>query len=198
MTSGKLLLFILLTFGLVACAAPTAIGPAQPDLRTYAANQAADKPVNSIAYASLVAPDSTACQVQAMDLLGAWVDAKSPEKDTFPFTSIDGKTCSGTYPADIAPLFSQANLWYAGALSCRSCHGPDVTLSYARLDLSSFAGIIAGSGRASADKAGEDILGGGEWQKSVLYDVLSKGEMPPARPPGTNPKGPLVYAGTTN
>jgi hypothetical protein len=139
--------------------------------------------------------DPVACSVRLVDLVGAWVTAGAPEKDPFAFTDAQGKSCQGTFEADVLPAFIQANHWYPGALSCRTCHGPDVQVSYARLDLSSYQGIMAGSSRADANSKGDDILGGGSWQDSTLFEVLSKGEMPPKQPAGLNPRGPLVKAG---
>jgi hypothetical protein len=141
-------------------------------------------------------PDSNSCLVHALDLIGAWVTANSPEKDPFNFTDINSKPCQGTFEADIQPLFSSPNLWYTGALSCRTCHGPDVQVSYARMDLSSYQGIMAGSGRESNDSKGQDILGGGDWQNSPLFKMLNGGSMPPNKPAGLDSNGPLVRAGS--
>jgi len=135
------------------------------------------------------------CAVYATDLIGAWVSAKAPEKEVFLFTDINGKSCQGTFEWDVLPLFTTANLWYVGALSCRTCHGPDVQVSYARLDLSAYQGILAGSGRSSSEAKGDDILGNSDWEKSELFAVLDKGEMPPNRPADINPRGPIIYAG---
>jgi hypothetical protein len=139
------------------------------------------------------APDS--CQVRSVDLIGAWVGAKTPETDPFPFSDVNGKTCQGTFSEDVLPIFTQANFWYEGAPSCRTCHGQDVATSYARLDMGTYPGILAGSSRASADTQGEDILGGGNWEQSKLYKQLVEGDMPPNRPASVDPKGPLIYAG---
>jgi hypothetical protein len=58
----------------------------------------------------------------------------------------------------------------------------DVSISPAQLDLSSYAGILAGSRRENAEskKKGTDILGGGIWKKSLLYEflVVSKADIP--------------------
>ena len=140
-------------------------------------------------------PSPQSCSVHAVDLLGAWVTAGSPEKDPFAFSDVGGKNCEGTFADDISPLFSHPNLWYPGGLSCTSCHSQDVTTSYARMDLSSYQGILAGSGRASADAKGEDILGGGNWEAAKLHEVLSKGEMPPNQTSAPQLLGPLVSAG---
>lgn len=153
--------------------------------------------VSNISFAGVAPTAADSCSVHAVDLLGAWVSAATPETDPFPFTDTTGKQCQGTFDADILPLFSQANLWYAGAPSCRTCHGPDVQVSYARMDLSSYQGILAGSSRDSVDTTGEDILGGGDWQASGLYDVLIRGEMPPSQPAGVNPQGLTVDAGSS-
>jgi hypothetical protein len=142
-------------------------------------------------------PTANSCSIYALDLIGAWVNAKSPEKDSFSFTDGNGKACQGTFDADVLPLFTTANLWYAGAPSCRTCHGPDVAVSYARLDLSSYQGIMAGMARESEKSKGDDILGGGNWEKSELYNVLNNGLMPPKRPAGVGPKGPLLAAGSS-
>jgi len=152
--------------------------------------------VSNISFAGIAPPAADSCTVHAVDLLGAWVTAGTPETDPFPFIDASGKDCLGAFSEDVLPLFSQANLWYAGAPSCRTCHGPDVQVSYARLDLSSYQGILAGSSRDSVDTTGDDILGGGSWETSVLYDVLTNGEMPPSQPTGFNPLGPIVSAGS--
>jgi hypothetical protein len=142
-------------------------------------------------------PDATSCSIHAVDLIGAWVTAGSPETDPFSFTDINGKSCQGTFDADVLPLFITANLWYAGAPSCRTCHGPDVSISYARMDLSSYQGIMAGMARESTQAKGDDILGGGNWEKAELNNVLSSGQMPPNKPAGLDPKGPLIAAGSS-
>lgn len=150
---------------------------------------------SQISFEGIAPPPEGSCQVHAVDLLGAWVTAGSPEIETFSFSDTAGKQCQGLFEADILPVFSQANLWYANAPSCRTCHGPDVEISYGRLDLSSYQGITAGAGRESADSKGEDILGGGNWESSTLYKVLVGGEMPPSQPAEANPQGLVVHAG---
>jgi hypothetical protein len=149
----------------------------------------------TISFNGMKSSDPKSCQVRSVDLIGAWVTANTPEKDAFPFNDINGKPCQGTFAADVLPLFSQANLWYSGALSCRTCHGPDIPNSYARLDMSTYLGILAGSGRDSADTKGDDILGGGNWEQAELYNQLVNGDMPPNRPSTVHPKGPVIHAG---
>ncbi len=116
---------------------------------------------------------SDQCRVLAVDLIGAWVEAGSPESNSFQFKDLNGQNCESTF-VEVQPLFVEANFWYPGSLSCVSCHSVDLTISPAQLDLSSYEGILAGSGRADSNAKGTDILGGGEWKKSILYDFLSE------------------------
>ncbi len=117
-----------------------------------------------------VPSSSENCTVSAETLLSAWVSAKYPESQPFQFTDENSIACQGTY-TDTLALFDQSNLWYPGALACTSCHNTNLSAaSSGGLDLSSYAGIVKGiqSGGAS----GQDILGGGDWKKSILYQAL--------------------------
>lgn len=117
------------------------------------------------------APASDKCKLAAADLAGAWVAAGSPEVDSFKFTDANGTECESTFE-EVLPLFTQSNLWYSGSLSCASCHSVDLAVSPAQLDLSSYEGILAGSRRADDAPQGTDILGGGNWTSSLLYQFL--------------------------
>jgi len=177
---------------LVSACYPSYTNPVTLNLPTYvpAKNQ-------NVSLAAIQTPAPNSCLVRAVNLIGAWVKAGSPEKDPFNFDSVAGKPCQGTFEADILPLFIQANLWYAGAPSCRTCHNADIDHSYVRMDLSSYQGILAGQARESSNTKGQDILGGGNWEQSTLYSILSSGQMPPEQPPGLDPNGPLVFAGAS-
>jgi hypothetical protein len=122
---------------------------------------------------------SDKCRVAATDLIGAWVSARSPEEDTFQFTDMNGGNCEATF-VEVLPLFNEPNLWHSASLSCVSCHSVDVTISSAQLDLSSYAGIMAGSRREDEKSKGTDILGSGNWKNSLLYELLvtSKADVP--------------------
>jgi hypothetical protein len=136
------------------------------------------------------------CSVRAVDLLGAWVTAKMPEADPFDFVDSQGQACQGTFAGDVLPLFSKSNLWYSGAASCTSCHHQDLTTAFAQLNLSDYVGILAGSRRTAPEAAGNDILAGGDWEKSKLYEVLVITKLMPLNRPADVPeKGPLVSAG---
>jgi hypothetical protein len=137
-------------------------------------------PVPTLIPATLPAVDNGAgniviseqCHVAALDLIGAWVEAGSSETESFQFTDVNGQNCESTFQ-EVKPLFVDANFWYSGSLSCVSCHSVDVTISPAQLDLSTYAGIMSGSRRADVESKGTDILGGGKWKDSVLYNFLS-------------------------
>lgn len=109
------------------------------------------------------------CQVRAVDLIGAWVEAGTPESEAFSFTDMNGVPCQAAFEADIFPLFNESQVWYRGASSCTACHNSALAANRsAGLDLSTYAAILAGSGRESADVAkGSSILG--SWYTSKLY-----------------------------
>jgi hypothetical protein len=178
---------------LVSCASPGARG--------------AWTPVPTLARATLPAPagpgklaaldNPQSCRIRAVDLLGAWAQAGASQTEAFEFTDLDGKTCTATFPNDVQFLFNQSNVWFGGAVACTSCHGPDLQISYAQMDLSSYQGILAGSRRTSADASGNDILKGndGSWEKGRLYQVLVTRFMPLGRPPDSPEKGPVISTG---
>ena len=145
------------------------------------------------------------CKISAVALLGAWVDAGYPETDAFEFTDSKGVACTGSYSADIARLFQTPNLWYDGAAACITCHNKELNPAYKQMDLSSYAGIIAGSMRADANSKGKDILGGGNWANALLKGMLfapdgktqiNRPPMPLGRPATVPAEGPLLSAGT--
>jgi len=144
------------------------------------------------------------CQVAAVDLIGAWVTAGVPETDKFTFADVNGQECEGVFGRDVQPLFTESNIWYPGSLSCSSCHQPNLALALQNMDLSSYAGILAGSMRANGEPKGKDILGGGVWEESLLYQMLyapdgvsqiNRPIMPLGRTADVPDKGPLIFAG---
>jgi mono/diheme cytochrome c family protein len=143
-----------------------------------------------------ISSGSAKCIVSAEPLLSAWVDSNYPENEPFVFMDNKGATCQATF-SDLQILFSEANIWYSGALACVSCHNSDIAIASAQLDLSSYAGIIAGSRRTSPNTTGNDILGGGNWDISMLRDLLFiLKQMPLGRLEGAVPAaGPVVQVG---
>jgi len=112
------------------------------------------------------------CHVAADDLIGAWVNAGYSETASFSFTDAKGTTCTATFKDDVQPLFVTPNLWYNGAQACTTCHYADVTKAFKNMDLSSYAGIVAGANRTNGQAKGNDILGGGKWDQSILHLML--------------------------
>lgn len=172
-------------------------------------------PIPTLMAATLPAPKIGAeaaaaiprCRIAAVTLIGAWVTAGSSETETFTFTDVKGTHCTANFKDDVRQLFVTANLWFAGAPACTTCHYADVKKATLNMDMSSYAGIVAGSRRANGELKGNDILGGGNWKESLLYKMLyapdGKTELDPVRPamplgrPATVPAdGPLISAGT--
>ncbi|NOH04696.1 MAG: hypothetical protein HND47_23355 [Chloroflexi bacterium] len=122
---------------------------------------------------STVSAAADVCYVAAVDLMGAWVNAGASDTEVFQFTDAHGRECEAAFE-DVKPLFVEANLWYSGSLSCISCHSVDLAVSPAQLDLSSYEGILAGSRRAEGAAQGTDILGGGNWESSLLYVFIAE------------------------
>jgi hypothetical protein len=146
---------------------------------------------------SPLAAGTAKCSVNAEIFLRTWIAAGYPESERVEFTDVSGVLCQATFE-DLQILFNETNLWYPGASSCVTCHNANVTVSSAQLDMSSYAGILSGSRRASVDAEGQDILGGGVAEQSLLYQQLFVTElMPLGRIPGAVPEGgPIVLAGT--
>jgi hypothetical protein len=133
-----------------------------------------------------------ACYVSMTDLIGAWVNAGSPETDAFPFTDANGVNCQGTFANDIQHLFFENNLWYTDSIGCTSCHNAELTDRSGGLDLSSYQGIMSGSNRSYEGAKGTDILGGGDWETSRLHDVLLvQGLVPAGHSPDVDPVAPV-------
>jgi hypothetical protein len=136
------------------------------------------------------------CQVGATELIGAWVAAGHSETDTFPFTDLNGQNCEATYE-DIQPLLRENSIWFSGSLGCTSCHNADLTDRSGGLDLSTYEAISLGSRRvAGSTSPGNDIFGGGNWEDSLLHEVLvNQGLTGLGHSPDVEPRNPILYAG---
>jgi hypothetical protein len=160
-------------------------------------------PVPTLSFASvpvLQGADNTGkCRVEAVELMGAWVSAGAPETESFSFPDVDGNSCEGNYNDDVKRLFVEANIWYPGSYSCAACHTSDIgKTSAANLDLSSYDEIMSGSQRVSADVSGNDILGGGNWENSLLYEYTYSRPLVPAGHAEAPASVPIVFAGKPN
>ncbi|MEJ2758827.1 MAG: hypothetical protein P8046_10145 [Anaerolineales bacterium] len=137
-----------------------------------------------------------ACQVTAVNLIGAWVNAGYSDTESFEFTDINGQTCTANFHDDVQQLFLEGNIWFTGAPACTTCH--NASLENAGMDLSSYEAMLAGSRRASADVTGNDIFGGGVFESSLLYKMLYLDKlMPLGRPADSPAEGPIIFAGST-
>jgi len=136
------------------------------------------------------------CQIGATDLIGAWVAAGHTETEPFPFTDLNGQNCEGTY-ADIQPLLRDNSVWFPGSLGCTSCHNADLTDRSGGFDLSTYEAISLGSRRvAESTSPGTDIFGDGNWEDSLLYEVLvNQGLTTLGHSPDVEPRNPILYAG---
>ena len=168
-------------------------------------------PVPTLAAATLPAPDFSVsspaikrCSVAAVNLIGDWVSAGYSETEPFTFTDVNGNSCEANFTDDVQPLFLESNVWYPGSLSCTSCHGPDLAVAFMNMNLSTYEGILAGSGRPNGEPQGNDILGGGDWQQSLMYQMLyapngttaiGRPAMPLGRPAEVPAEGPIIFAG---
>jgi mono/diheme cytochrome c family protein len=146
--------------------------------------------------ASTQAVSTAVCTLSARDLLSSWVSAGFQETEIFSFVDMYGNVCDASF-ANVLPLFTRPNLWYPQAPSCDSCHNADISTAAANLDLSNYQGILAGAKRTSPEAKGEDILGGGVWESSVLNKFLFVYQtMPPDAPAGAlTVNGPITIAG---
>ncbi len=146
-----------------------------------------------------VAEAPAGCRVYPADLIGAWVAAGTPKDEPFTFTDLDGQTCQATFEADVLPLFTEMGIWYEGSVPCTACHNANFvgTQSNAGLSLETYEDILAGSYRSAPDAQGNDILGGGDWENSILYErLVIKKDMPLGRPADSPDKGLEILAGT--
>jgi len=177
-------------------------GIPQPDLTPIPTLLAATLPAPKVGVDA--APTAPKCRIAALDLLGAWVDAGYSETETFSFTDVKGSICSGTYKDDIQKVFVTPNLWYDGAPACTTCHYADVAKATKNMDLSSYSGVLAGSNRLNGAPKGNDLLGGGDWTKALMRQILyapdgiteiGRPSMPLGRPANVPAKGPVISAG---
>ena len=138
------------------------------------------------------------CEISASDLIGAWVAAGASETEAFPFTDINGQPCEGTYTEDIQHLFVENSLWYSGSLGCTSCHNADLTERSGGLDLTTYDAVLLGSRRVTGSSSkGNDILGGGDWETSLLYGVLiNQGLVPAGHSADVPVNNPILFAGS--
>ncbi|MCC6336872.1 MAG: Ig-like domain-containing protein [Myxococcales bacterium] len=133
----------------------------------------------------------------AVELIGAWVAAGAPETQPFA-VSPQG---SATFAADVLPLFTRQNVWFAGAPSCDFCHFQSTPRASSELRLRDYAGLMTGA-RSRTQPPGVSILGESapgqgdfDWDDSILKRRLRDERMPPGMPfdrNGAFTDGPLL------
>ena len=137
--------------------------------------------------------------VRAVDMIGTWVEAGAPEAEPF-------GEYGATFEADILPLFVEDDLWFEGSQACTACHAGGGVTAIPSMDLSSYAGILAGeidsSNGSTISLLGETTPGAGDfdWEASILRASLRNNRMPPEFPfdiSGENRDGPVILAGKT-
>ncbi len=124
------------------------------------------------------------CEIKAVDLIGAWVDAGAPN-GAFDFSAEDKTPCEGMFENDILPLFTQNGAWFENSPSCSSCHFAASENSAHQMDLTSYEGIRTGPDSIESPP-GESILGESapnkgdfNWDSSKLRERLRNNRMPP-------------------
>ncbi len=117
------------------------------------------------------------CEVNAVNLIGAWVDAGA-ENGPFPFTDAHGVACIGTFDGDIQPLFTTEDAWFEGSQACTECHFENSPDSRHEMNLGSYEGILLG-GDVLSNPPGVPVVLPGDWANSKLMERLRNNRMPP-------------------
>ncbi|MBM4425061.1 MAG: hypothetical protein FJ030_17065, partial [Chloroflexi bacterium] len=141
-------------------------------------NVPADHTLYSQAAAQQSADLGGECAINAVNLIGAWVDAGASEADPFSFESLDGTACTGTFESDILPLFTQADVWFPGSQACTECHFDNSADSRHEMNMGTYEGILLGGDVLSAPP-GVAIVVPGDWANSKLRERLRNNRMPP-------------------
>ncbi len=199
---GYILLFATLAVALAACSP----GPAAHAVATATARAEAEAAATAEAETATKSPQESSapvlgkgeCEVAAVDLIGAWVDAGASDTEAFTFTATDGSTCQGTFAEEILPFFTQSGMWFENSPACNSCHNGNTETSLHEMDLNTYEGIMKGADVLSSPP-GAPIIVPGDWHASKLRGRLRNNRMPPGMPfdiTEGNRNGPTVMAGT--
>ncbi len=138
------------------------------------------------------------CDLDALGLIGAWVEAGAPEGDAF-----DYGDASLTFE-NVLPLFTEDGMWFEGSQACTGCHFGNTENSYHEMDLGSYEGIMLG-GDVLSEPPGVPLLGQSEvgatdydWDHSKMRARLRNNRMAPGVEfdiTEENRDGPLVSHG---
>ncbi|MFQ5576547.1 MAG: response regulator transcription factor [Anaerolineae bacterium] len=90
-----------------------------------------------------------------------------------------------TFERDVQPFFTEESMWFDGSQACAGCHFGNTENSYHEMDLTTYAGIMAG-GDVLSEPPGVPILGQSEvgatdynWSESKLRARLRNNRMAP-------------------
>jgi len=147
-----------------------------------------------------VVKSKTGGQLEAVKLIGAWVDAGAKETDPFTFKGKDGKEYQATFKDDILPLFTQPNVWAPNTAACATagCHDAISEKSAHELNMGTYQGIMTGADSLSNPTNPAKLFEPGKWADSRLRARLRNNRMPPGMPfdiTEANRDGPLVLVG---
>ncbi|GAB4527925.1 MAG: hypothetical protein Fur0018_13760 [Anaerolineales bacterium] len=194
-------LAMLLALALAACspgpaahAVETATAQAEASAKATADAQAAAQAAATGGSKGGIVVGKGECEVAAVDLIGAWVDAGASDTAAFTFTAADGSTCQGAFADEILPFFTQPGMWFPNSPSCNSCHNGNTDTSLHEMDLNTYEGIMKGADVLSSPP-GVPIIVPGDWHASKLRDRLRNNRMPPGYPfdiTESNRNGPCV------
>ncbi len=146
-------------------------------------------------------PEEYGCDLNAVGLLGAWVESGAPESDEFEYGSVPA-----TFEDDVLLLFTLNNIWFTGGQACKGCHFDNSENSDHEMDLTTYEGIMSG-GDVLSEPPGVPLLGQSEvgatdydWEHSKLRERLRNNRMAPGiefDPSEANRDGPTIMAGKT-
>jgi len=128
--------------------------------------------------------ESTPGAQKGVTLMGAWVDAGAPN-GSFTYTDLSGNEATGTFDADILPLFTTDDIWGDGLPACNSCHFGIAEDSYHEMGLGSYADLMTGGDTLAKPPGvsllGESAPGAGDfnWGHSKMRSRLRDNRMPP-------------------
>ena len=138
------------------------------------------------------------CDLNAVGLIGAWVEAGAPNGE---FTYGDAAV---NFERDVLPFFTGNSMWFEGSQACSGCHFAASESSAHQMDLTSYAGILAGADTLESPPGvsilGESTPGAGDfnWSGSKLRARLRNNRMAPGWEfdiTEGNRNGPLVMGG---
>ncbi len=138
------------------------------------------------------------CELNAVGLIGAWVEAGAPNGEF----EYGGATL--TFERDVLPFFTGNSVWFEGSQACSGCHFAASENSAHQMDLSTYEGILTGADSLESPP-GVSILGESEpgkgdfdWANSKLRARLRNNRMSPGWAfdiTEGNRNGPLILAG---